>query len=287
MKTILVTGAYGQLGIVCTEYLKKYFKIYSTGRSAKDERYQLDISNKQSARNALARFQPDIILNLAAMTDVDSCENEPKIAEKYNADGLKNLCDGFDGHIIQISTDYVFDGKNGPYAENDSTNPISVYGRTKLLAEEFLINSKLNYTIIRTNVLYGDDKNTKASFLKWVINSLENLRSIRVVKDQWNNPTSTHSLASFILNIASSNTYGLYHYADQGLMSRFEFAQLIAKIFELDQSLIQPILSSELNQLAPRPMLSGLKTQKIEEQLGIKPPSVETCLEEFRKMLNP
>ena len=286
MKTILVTGAYGQLGIVCTEYLKKYFKVYSTGRSAKDERYQLDISNKQSARNALARFQPDIILNLAAMTDVDSCENEPKIAEKYNTDGLKNLCDGFDGHVIQISTDYVFDGKNGPYAENDSTNPISVYGRTKLLAEEFLINSKLNYTIIRTNVLYGDDKNTKASFLKWVINSLENLRSIRVVKDQWNNPTSTHSLASFILNIASSNTYGLYHYADQGLMSRFEFAQLIAKIFELDQSLIQPILSSELNQLAPRPMLSGLKTQKIEEQLGIKPPSVETCLEEFRKMLN-
>jgi len=287
MKTILVTGAYGQLGIVCTEYLKKYFKVYSTGRSAKDERYQLDISNKQSARNALARFQPDIILNLAAMTDVDSCENEPKIAEKYNTDGLKNLCDGFDGHVIQISTDYVFDGKNGPYAENDSTNPISVYGRTKLLAEEFLMNTKLNYTIIRTNVLYGDDKNTKASFLKWVINSLENLRSIRVVKDQWNNPTSTHSLASFILNIASSNTYGLYHYADQGLMSRFEFAQLIAKIFELDQSLIQPILSSELNQLAPRPMMSGLKTQKIEEQLGIKPPSVETCLEEFRKMLNP
>ena len=287
MKTILVTGAYGQLGIVCTEYLKKYFKVYSTGRSAKDERYQLDISNKQSARNALARFQPDIILNLAAMTDVDSCENEPKIAEKYNTDGLKNLCDGFDGHVIQISTDYVFDGKNGPYAENDSTNPISVYGRTKLLAEEFLMNTRLNYTIIRTNVLYGDDKNTKASFLKWVINSLENLRSIRVVKDQWNNPTSTHSLASFILNIASSNTYGLYHYADQGLMSRFEFAQLIAKIFELDQSLIQPILSSELNQLAPRPMMSGLKTQKIEEQLGIKPPSVETCLEEFRKMLNP
>ncbi len=141
MKTILVTGAYGQLGIVCTEYLKKYFKVYSTGRSAKDERYQLDISNKQSARNALARFQPDIILNLAAMTDVDSCENEPKIAEKYNTDGLKNLCDGFDGHIIQISTDYVFDGKNGPYAENDSTNPISVYGRTKLLAEEFLMNT--------------------------------------------------------------------------------------------------------------------------------------------------
>ena len=286
MKTILVTGAYGQLGAVCTKYLKKYFNMYGTGRSAKDEMYQLDISNKQSVKKALARFQPDIILNLAAMTDVDGCENEPKMAEKYNADGIKNLCDDFDGHIIQISTDYVFDGEKGPYTEKDPTNPISVYGRTKLMAEEFLINNNLNYTIIRTNVLYGYDKNTKASFLKWVVNSLQDSRSIKVVKDQWNNPTSTHSLASFILNIASSKTYGLYHYADEGLMNRYEFAQLIAKIFELDQSLIQPILSSELNQLAPRPMLSGLKTQKIEEQLGIKPPSVETCLLEFRKILN-
>ncbi|MEC9474445.1 MAG: SDR family oxidoreductase, partial [Candidatus Neomarinimicrobiota bacterium] len=191
MKTILVTGSYGQLGVVCTKYLKKYFNIYGTGRSAKDEMYQLDISNKQSVEKALARFQPDIILNLAAMTDVDGCENEPKMAEKYNADGIKNLCDDFDGHIIQISTDYVFDGEKGPYTEKDPTNPISVYGRTKLMAEEFLINNNLNYTIIRTNVLYGYDKNTKASFLKWVVNSLQDSRSIKVVKDQWNNPTST------------------------------------------------------------------------------------------------
>ena len=285
MKTILLTGSYGQLGVVCEEYLNKHFKVYSTARTAKNKRFLLDISSRQSVKRVLENVQPDIILNLAAMTDVDRCESEPGIAKKYNLNGLINLCDGFDGHIIQISTDYVFDGKKGPYDENDSTNPISVYGRTKLLAEEFLINSNQNYTIIRTNVLYGFTDNTKASFLQWVINSLKDSKSIRIVKDQWNNPTSTNSLARFILNIASTSTYGLYHYADGGLMNRYEFAQLIGKVFHLDRSLIQPILTSELNQIAPRPMLSGLKTRKIEEELGIKPPLVETCLLEFRKML--
>ena len=108
MKTILLTGAYGQLGVVCEEYLNKHFKVYSTARTAKNKRFLLDISSRQSVKRVLENVQPDIILNLAAMTDVDRCESEPGIAKKYNLNGLINLCDGFDGHIIQISTDYVF-----------------------------------------------------------------------------------------------------------------------------------------------------------------------------------
>jgi len=278
MNSVLITGAFGQLGLACSNILKSKYNVIKTGLTPVDISNKLDISSTQDVKNFLDKYNPDIILNLAAMTDVDGCEQNPKRANQINCEGVMNLCDGFKGHFIQLSTDYVFNGASGPYVEDDPTDAISVYGQSKLDAEQYLMDSKIDYTIIRANVLYSYAPDTKASFLKWVVESLKNSKKINVVSDQWSNPTSTNSLAEFIDRISLSKAYGLYHYADKGVMSRFEFAQLIAKVFGLDSSLINPISSSDLNQVAARPLKSGLSTQKIENELLIQPPSVEASL---------
>lgn len=286
MKTILITGAFGQLGEACKNHLKLNFNLILSGRYTSGDCIQLDIADRNSVDQIMAENKPDVIVNLAAMTNVDGCEANPEIAKAINVDGVKNLCNGFDGQFVQISTDYVFDGENGPYRETDKTNPISVYGHTKLAADKWLIVNHEKTTILRANVIYSYTKRTSASFVKWVVDSLSEAKQINVVDDQWNNPTWTKSLATVIRTMIDKEAFGLYHYGDRELMNRFEFANLIAKVFDLDESLIKPISTLELNQPAPRPLRGGLKTGKIESVLGITPFSVETCLIEIRKQLS-
>ena len=283
MKTLLITGAYGQLGDACVKFLKNNYNITLSGVSPSDGGVHLDIRSKSSIKKVLSDIDPDVILNLAALTDVDGCELDPQQAKDINFSGVKNLCRDFSGHFIQISTDYVFDGKSGPYSEEDEPNPKSVYGKTKLFADNWLLDNYSKSTIIRTNVLYSYTKRTKASFLKWVLDSLNDNQNIKVVNDQWNNPTWTESLSSVISKIIDNQAFDLYHYGDRDILNRFDFSILISKVFNLDSSLIMPISSDELNQIAPRPRKSGLITKKIESELGIIPKSVETCLNEIRK----
>tara|TARA_Y100000817_G_scaffold295825_1_gene270890 strand:- start:2224 stop:3087 length:864 start_codon:yes stop_codon:yes gene_type:complete len=283
MKTLLITGAYGQLGDACVKFLKNNYNITLSGVSPSDGGVHLDIRSKSSIKKVLSDIDPDVILNLAALTDVDGCELDPQQAKDINFSGVKNLCRDFSGHFIQISTDYVFDGKSGPYSEEDEPKPKSVYGKTKLFADNWLLDNYSKSTIIRTNILYSYTKRTKASFLKWVVDSLNDNQNIKVVNDQWNNPTWTESLSSVISKIIDNQAFDLYHYGDRDILNRFDFSILISKVFNLDSSLIMPISSDELNQIAPRPRKSGLITKKIESELGIIPKSVETCLNEIRK----
>ena len=283
MKTLLITGAYGQLGDACVKFLKNNYNITLSGVSPSDGGVHLDIRSKSSIKKVLSDIDPDVILNLAALTDVDGCELDPQQAKDINFSGVKNLCRDFSGHFIQISTDYVFDGKSGPYSEEDQPNPKSVYGKTKLFADNWLLDNYSKSTIIRTNILYSYTKRTRASFLKWVVDSLNDNQNIKVVNDQWNNPTWTESLSSVIYKIIDNQAFDLYHYGDRDILNRFDFSILISKVFNLDSSLIMPISSDELNQIAPRPRKSGLITKKIESELGIIPKSVETCLNEIRK----
>ena len=283
MKTILITGAYGQLGDACAKHLKNDFKLILSGISPANSGVNLDITSKNSIEKVLLETNPDVILNLAALTDVDGCELDPEKAKNVNINGVKNLCRDFNGHFIQISTDYVFNGESGPYSEEDEANPKSVYGKTKLSADNWLLDNYPKLTIIRTNVLYSYTNRTKASFLKWVVESLDSKHKIKVVNDQWNNPTWTESLSAVIYKIIDNQLFDLYHYGDRDILNRFEFSILISKVFDLDSSLIMPITSDQLNQIAPRPRKSGLYTKKIESKLGIIPQSVETCLNEIRK----
>ena len=201
MKKILVTGSEGQLGRCFSSFFKEKYTILNPSE------VDFDITDQNKVKNFLKKYNPDIILNCAAMTDVDGCENNPEIAEKVNALSIKSMLEIFQGFFVHISTDYVFDGKEGPYKEEDNVNPISIYGKTKLLGEEIIIKNSKQWAILRTNVLFGID--SKSSFVNWVVNSLKFDKDINVVDDQINNPIWINDFATIINLVISNNINGL------------------------------------------------------------------------------
>ncbi len=276
LKNILITGASGQLGNSVLKQLYGKYELLATDINYKNNNTlnipftKLDITDFDQIKNTLANFNPTVIINLAALTDVDGCELNPDKTYILNTKSIEMLTDNFDGQFIQISSDYVFDGYNGPYSEDADTNPLSIYGKSKLEAEKILQDFVGNWCILRTNVLFDYYHGTEASFIKWVFDSLKSNSPIEVVNDQWNNPTWTQSLAEVIELFIDKNVKGLYNYGGADYLNRFEFAQIIANIFNLDKTLISPINTGSLNQVAPRPLKGGLKTEKIEKDFDIK-----------------
>jgi len=284
MKSILLTGAYGQLGLSFYNLFHSKYEIYCSGRNYNPNNgIYLDISNPILYDEVLKFVKPDLVINFAALTNVDLCEQKPELAYSINLGGLTNLIDLFNGPIIQISTDYVFDGANGPYKENDTTGPINVYGTTKLESEKILLEQSKESLVIRTNVLYNYSNNTSASFLNWVVESLKKEKEINIVEDQWNNPTWASSLAVVIERAIDKNLRGLIHWGDRDWISRYEFAKKIANTFSLKTSLIKPILTKDLDQIANRPLKSGLNTDFVQKNLNLEPPSIEECLDSIKK----
>lgn len=290
LKKILITGANGQLGNSVLTQLSGKFNILATdiinNIGATNISYKvLDITNFRQIHNTLSSFNPDIIINLAAFTDVDGCELNPDKAYLLNTKSVEMLTRNFDGLFIQISTDYIFDGNNGPYSEDDVTNPLSIYGKTKLSAENALQDLDNTYCIIRTNVLFDYYPRTKASYIKWVVDSLHSGKSINIVNDQWNNPTWTVNLAEFIELVIDKNVKGVYNYGGADYLNRLEFAQIIASVFNLDKTLISPISTASLKQIAPRPLKGGLKIDKIKREFDINCVDLEYILNMIKSRL--
>ena len=282
MKKILITGAFGQLGASLCEALPSEL-ILATGRIMNmTEKYrcmELDITNRKNVEKLIRNYKPDIIIHLAAMTDVDGCEKDPEMAFDINVEATENLLKNFKGKFIYVSTDYVFDGEEGPYHEDDKVNPVSVYGKTKLYGENLVQESDIDWIILRSNIIFSYNDRTKASFVNWVVDSLKKKQMITVVNDQWNNPTWTNDLANVMSMMIEKNISGLYHYGGGDFLNRYEFAKMIASAFSLDRQLIKPITTPELNWLAQRPLKSGLYTNKIELDLGIEPLSIQKALD--------
>ncbi|MEJ2614041.1 MAG: SDR family oxidoreductase [Ignavibacteriaceae bacterium] len=187
-------------------------------------------------------------------------------------------------HLIHISSDYIFDGTNGPYAENAKPNPLGYYGRTKLASENALKISGSVHTILRTNVLFGI-ADSRPDFVRWVVNSLKNKKHIRIVTDQFNNPTFIDDLVQAISKVIEFKKDGIYHIGGRDFLSRFDFTEKIADFFNLDKSLITEIKTEELNQKARRPLKSGLITLKAETELGFKPHTILESLAMMKKEL--
>ncbi len=286
MKSILLTGAFGQLGLSFYKLFHSKYEIICSGRKNNFKNgIFLDVTNPIMLDEVLKFAKPDLVINFSAITNVDLCEKKPELAYAINVGGLVNLVDLFDGPIIQISTDYVFDGEDGPYKESDTTNPINVYGKSKLESEKILLECSRDNLVIRTNVLYDFTNNTSASFLNWVIESLKNENEINIVEDQWNNPTWTSSLAVVIEKAVDVGLSGLIHWGDKDWINRYDFANKIANSFNLKNSLINPILTAELKQEANRPLKSGLKTDTVQKVLNLEPPTIEECLDSIKKQL--
>ena len=281
MTVILITGASGQLGMSLKRIFNSKYEIISTtgNNNPTGSSMHLDVTNPMLFKEVMETTNPDLVINLAALTNVDLCEKNPELAYSINIGGMDNLVNAFKGPIIHVSTDYVFDGEDGPYKEEDTTNPLNVYGLSKLESEKLLLDHSENSLVIRSNVIYDYSSKSEASFLNWVVDSLTQEKEINIVEDQWNNPTWTGSLAVVIDRAIDTQLTGLVHWGDGDLVSRFDFANKIADVFNLKKSLIKPILTSELNQTAKRPLKSGLKSDYAQNILNLEPPTIKECLE--------
>jgi len=277
---ILITGSNGLLGQAVSSVFSREsdFRLLLTSfedkpfLDVKSEYRKLDITNKEDVKRIASEFKPDVIINCAAFTDVDRCESEREACWKLNVDAVKNLIIASrinNSKIIHISTDYIFDGKNGPYDELHTPNPVSFYGRSKLAGENALTLSGVDYAILRTIVLYGFGKKVKPNFALWLIDKLKNNEPVNIVTDQTGNATISDDLAYAILKVTENDFKGVYNIAGKDIISRYDFAMNVCEVFGFNKALVHPILTSDLNQPAPRPLKSGLITLKAESELGI------------------
>lgn len=283
---ILITGSNGQLG---SEFknIKENFNSFNFFFTDINE---CDITNKKSVSEYINYKNIYCIINCAAYTDVDNAEKEIEKAKKLNDVGVQNLveiCQENNIKLIHISTDYVFDGKtNKPYAESDLTNPISVYGVTKLEGEKKLINSNVDGIVIRTSWLYSSyGKN----FVKTMIGLAKNNSVLSVVNDQFGCPTYAKDLAETCIKILLKNkkiSYKnrLYHFSNIGMISWFEFAQKIFNYLNIDIKLVS-VSSREFKSLAHRPNYSVLNKQRIIKDFNLKIPNWEESLKDCLKKI--
>ncbi len=278
---------------VLSKELDMKFLLFSSqfsvekAQSPKIVQYPISATDKKQLKAVLLHEQPSFIINCAAMTNVDGCEDNKQLAWSLNVTAVETLvqiCKITGSHLIHFSTDYVFDGLNGPYAETDKPNPISYYGKSKLAGENVCLPSGIDVTVLRTNVVYSSNPN-KGDFVHWVIKMLEKELPITVVSDQYSNPTITDDLAYAVLKVILKGYKGLYHIAGSEYCNRVDFAKKIAQIYMLDESNIHPITTAELHQKAKRPLKGGLQTLKAQSEFGIEFLSVESGLIMMRNQL--
>ncbi len=265
MKKILITGSNGQLGLELQKRLSDKYELILTNRLS------LDITDFQQAMNYVKISAPDIIINCAAYTAVDLCEQHEDEAYKSNALGPKNLvlaANEINAKLVHISTDYVFDGngikdENGnvrPYYETDTTNPQSAYGRTKLEGEKFVIHNSNKYFIIRTAWLYGEGKN----FVRTMINLSKTNEEVKVVNDQIGSPTSTAELSNMIEKLIETEKYGIYHGTCEGYCSWYDLTCEIYKIMNI-KTRVSPVTTDEFPRPAKRPKYSVLENRNLKK----------------------
>lgn len=299
---ILIIGGSGLLGCktaklavklnhdVFITYLLRPMKI--EGSTA----FKLDKCERDSVFSLFEKVKPEVVIDTAALHNVNYCEAHKDEAWKVNVEGTRNVaeaCKKINGKMIFISTDYVFDGKKGFYNENDEPNPLNYYGKTKLEAEKILRSLELEYLIARTSVIYGwnpseisglkSSSGKSMNFVIWTLKKLRNKEPVQIVTDQFSSPTLADNLAEVLLVMASSNKSGVYHTAGKSCLNRYEFALKIAEIFNLDKNLIKPTTSDVFKQVAERPKRCCLDVNKAEKDFGVKFLTVEQGLHEMKK----
>ncbi|MHA1143824.1 MAG: dTDP-4-dehydrorhamnose reductase [Candidatus Helarchaeota archaeon] len=287
MKRILIIGANGLLGYNLYQKLKDKFEIYTCSRTKRVEMenfFLLDIIDSENVRKKVIEIDPDVIVLTAAMTRVDLCEKEKSKAWDVNVVGTQNVaeaCRSINSKLIYISTDYVFDGTKGKYVENDTTNPISHYGLTKLEGEKRVGDLSIN-CIVRTSVIYGwNEVFQRQNFVTWMLNQLKSGKKSTIITKWYNTPTLVDNLSEGIIRIITKEKTGLFHIAGANCINRYEFALEIARTFEEDISLITPV--DKLTLLARRPEKPCLDVSKASTELGLKLLTTQEGLDYMKK----
>ena len=290
--TIFVTGSNGLLGQKIVYKLLQRNDVNLVAASKGENRLlekngytyiNLDISKLDEVKTAVEKFQPQVIINTAAMTNVDECETKREECWGANVTAVENFVKAIGNsaiHFVHLSTDFVFDGEAGPYKEEDQPNPLSYYALSKYEAEKVLQKSTISWAILRTIIVYGIvDNMSRSNVVLWAKSALEKGQPINVVDDQFRSPTLAEDLADACISASEKRAKGIFHVSGKDIMSILELVYRVADFWKLDKSIVKPIKSDTLNQAAKRPPRTGFILNKSYRELDYKPHSFEEGLE--------
>lgn len=287
---ILVTGSNGLLGQKLTGLLQQDKDVFliatARGKSAlkitRGEYHSLDISDRDEVEDVLRLTKPEVIINTAAMTQVDDCETQREACWKANVTAVEHMvrcCAALHIHLVHVSTDFIFDGSHGPLDEDAVPGPVNYYGESKLAAEKVIQNSNISWAILRTVLVFGITNDmSRSNIVLWVKNSLEKQKTIQVVNDQWRTPTLAEDLAQGCYLAAKKRARGIYNISGKDFLSPYDIAIRTAEFFTLDKSLIKPTDSTKFVQPAKRPLTTGFIIDKAQRELGYDPHSFDEGL---------
>ena len=284
MKKVLVTGSQGMLGRALMESLS-HREVTSYGVDLRDPDHRLDITKKDEVSDLINRLRPDVVIHTAAYTDVDGCERDPDRAYRVNSEGTKNLaaaCKSSGVFLVYISTDFVFDGKKtAPYTEEDLPKPVNIYGESKLRGENFVKEILSHYLIIRTSWLFGEGGK---NFVDTILANAAIDKKLKVVSDQCGSPTYTVDLAEAITDLAlitDTLKICVLNVTNLGSCTWHEFAEEILLAKGIDDVIVFPIISDELDRPAKRPHMSILDDSAFEQTLLEKLPRWQDALRRY------
>ena len=288
----LVTGSTGLVGYQVVKDLIKddnhtVYSCYNNLISKDGIPIKLNLTNQNDIENCFKKIQPDVVIHLAAITDVDLCERQQDLAMKINAIATETLAKESskqNSFFIYMSTDYIFDGKQGMKKENDVPNPLGFYGQSKLMGELSLNKLASSYSIIRISSPFGHHP-IKKSFPSWVIENLKQKNKIPILTDQITSPTYVPNLSKMLIEIAVRQITGKIHLAGSTRISRYNFANIIAEKLNLDNSLLIPTKLEDMNWHASRPKDSSLDVSFATEILNEKPQTIHQSLDSFLSKL--
>ena len=296
---ILITGSNGLLGQKLLHKLRvdNSVELIATSmganRVSEQSNYKylaLDITSKQEVEQVILAEKPDVVINTAAMTNVDLCEEKKTECDDLNVNAVQYLadaCDKIDAHLIHISTDFIFDGEDGPYKEEDEPNPLSYYGLSKLKSEHLLQAHSVKWTILRTIIVFGVGENlSKGNIVLWAKGALETGEPLNIIDDQFRAPTLAEDLADACIIAANKKAYGIFNASGKDIMSIYEIVECIAKHYGNTTENMNRISSATLNQTAGRPPKTGFILDKSRNELDYNPHSFEECLAIIEKQLN-
>ena len=283
-KTILITGSNGLLGQKLVDLLSKEAGVNLIATARGENRlpnqsgytYQtLDITDPAAVEAVFAQFEPQIVIHTAAMTNVDTCESDLNGCDALNVKAVEYIlaaCAKHQSFLCHLSTDFIFDGEAGPYDEDAVPNPISVYGESKLKAEQIIQASSIRWAIARTVLVFGIVPDmSRTNIILWVKKSLEEGKQINVVTDQFRTPTLAEDLAIGCWLIAQKEAEGIFNISGEELLTPYEMAIKTAEFYHLNQELIKPADSSTFSQPARRSPRTGFILTKAKTVLGYKP----------------
>jgi dTDP-4-dehydrorhamnose reductase len=288
VKKVLITGSNGLLGQKLVQLLTEdsNYELHASGRGAnrlpEGENYifhSLDITDKTAVSKTISEIKPDFIIHTAAMTNVDQCETEKEACWQQNVEAVKYLSEAASKNksfLIHLSTDFIFDGKNGPYDEHAKAKPLSYYGESKLAAEKIILKSKSKWAIVRTVLVFGIAHDmSRSNIILWVKKNLEEGKNIQVVDDQFRTPTLAEDLAMGCYLIMENEATGIFNISGKEMLTPYDMALKTADFFKLDKKFITKTDSTKFKQPAVRPLKTGFIIDKAVNELGYDPHTFE------------